>query len=661
MVQTPVPVTPRDRRFLIVDKAHGGDHTILGAEHFANLMKNLLSIALSLLAALGAGHALAQESPRARPPRDSAPVLNVIYPRDGQSIAALDSSFIIGSVTPGSRLTINGRPVDVYRTGGFLGWVGLKSGDFVFRLRAKNDHGADSLDLNVKIADNQPLPSDSGARIREESLRPQWNRTVRSGDEVSVSFDGTIGGTARFWIIGTQDSLGPFPMTELRTRSLASYETYRRDEVFAPDSLLASGPTPARGRYHGIWKVPASQSAETLAVRVELRVASGSPKSIRSTPPGRLIPVDSWTPRVVELSDSIQILRTGPRMGYFAINQPYGIRVRWWGENGPWTIVQPAPGIEAWVETEKTRMLPEGTPIPESVIPRINTVSTDRSVRLEIGLSERLPYKITVDEYLMRATMLIYGAISNTDWIEPDSSDDLFSNITWTQEEPRIYRIDMEFARPLWGYDARYEDSRLIFELERSPLKDSTLTGLVICVDPGHSADPGSVGPTGLVEKDANLRISHALKAQLESLGARIVMTRIGNEDVPLADRPGIAIAGGANLYVSVHNNAVPDGVDPRQRNGTSVYFHHPQSRDLARAVHRRARQATGLPDYGLTQANFAVIRPSQYPAILVECAFMILPEQEEMLDNDAFVARLAHGIANGIADFVREGFRAGR
>ena len=130
---------------------------------------------------------------------------------------------------------------------------------------------------------------------------------------------------------------------------------------------------------------------------------------------------------------------------------------------------------------------------------------------------------------------------------------------------------------------------------------------------------------------------------------------------MPLGDRPGIAVAGGADLYVSVHNNAVPDGVDPRQRNGTSAYFHHPQSRDLARAVHRRTREATGLPDYGLTQANFAVIRPSQYPAVLVECAFMILPEQEEMLDNDAFVARLAHGIADGIADFVRDGFKAGR
>lgn len=617
-----------------------------------------ISALLTLCVVFAPFHSTAQEFRRPHPPRDSAPILNVIYPRAGQSLAALDSTFIIGSVNPGTRLTINGQSVEVYRTGGFLGWIGLKPGDFTFRLRAKNDHGSDSLEVKVTVADNRPIPSDSGARIREGTVRPQWNRTIRAGDEVSVSFDGTVGGKARFWIIRRADSLGPYPMTELRNRSLANYESYRRDEMLAPDSLLTSGAGPSRGRYHGIWKVPEGLKPETLQARVELRIGTERVRTTRATSPASLVPVDNWPPRVVELTDSIQIMRTGPRLGYFAINQPYGVRVRWWGENGPWTIVQPAPGVEAWIETEKSRLLPEGTPMPESIIPRLTTVATDESVRLEVGMTDRLPFKVSVDDDLLRGTVWIYGAVSNTDWIEPDSADDVYSNIVWSQPEPRVYRIDMEFRKPVWGYDVRYEDSRLVFEAFRSPLKDSTLAGLTICVDPGHSADPGSVGPTGLVEKDANLRISHALKAQLESMGANVVMTRSGSEDVPLADRPGIAMAGGANLYVSVHNNAVPDGVDPRKRNGTSVYFHHPQSRALAKALHRHTRKATGLPDYGLTQANFAVIRPPQYPAVLIECAFMILPEQEEMLDNDAFVARVAHGIADGILEFAKEQYR---
>ncbi|HWO57084.1 MAG TPA: N-acetylmuramoyl-L-alanine amidase [bacterium] len=608
-----------------------------------------------------AAPAFTQEPPRARSPQDSAPVINIVYPPRDQVIAPVDSTFVIGSVTPGAKLTINGQPIDVYRTGGFLAWVNVEPGDFVFRLRARNKFGADSLDLPVRITDNRPIPPEEGARIRDGSARPIWNRTIRPGDEVPVSFDGTMGGTARFWIIAKRDTTGPFPMTELRARSLSSFEAYRRDEIANQSPLLTGGPTPSRGRYHGIWTAPEKLDNDTLAVMFELLVASPKAGSARATATGLLIPVHHLPPRVVELIDSIQILRTGPRMGYFAINQPYGVRARWWGTNGPWTIVQPAPGLEAWIETEKMRLLPEGTPIPEAVIPRLNTVATDSSVRLEVGMSERLPFKVAVDDDLRGASITLYGAISNTDWIERDSVDDLFADIAWAQPEPKIYRIDVELTEPLWGYDTRYEDSRFVFEVYRSPLRDSTLDGLTICVDPGHSADPGSVGPTGLVEKDANLKIARALVAQLQAMGAQVIMTRTGNEDVPLAQRPGIAFNGGADIYVSVHNNAVPDGVDPRRRNGTSVYYHHPHSRALATAVHRRTRAATGLADYGLTQANFAVIRPPQYPSVLVECAFIILPEQEEMLDNDAFTTRTAHGIADGILEFVRERFRVRR
>jgi N-acetylmuramoyl-L-alanine amidase len=132
-------------------------------------------------------------------------------------------------------------------------------------------------------------------------------------------------------------------------------------------------------------------------------------------------------------------------------------------------------------------------------------------------------------------------------------------------------------------------------------------------------------------------------------------MTRIGNEDVPLYSRPAIAVAQEVDLFVSVHNNAVPDGINPRKRNGSSTYYYHPFSGDLARKVHRRLVRATKLDDYGLTKGNFAVIRPTQYPSILVECAFIILPEQEEMLTDKDFLKRTANGIATGISDFIQE------
>ena len=261
---------------------------------------------------------------------------------------------------------------------------------------------------------------------------------------------------------------------------------------------------------------------------------------------------------------------------------------------------------------------------------------------------------MTVADNLRDVRILIFGATANTDWVEQDPKDDLIENITWSQEHPQVYEINVRLAQPLWGYDARYDDRLFVVEFRRPPKVTDGLHGLTVAVDAGHSADPGAIGPTGLMEKDANLQLALRLKDDLKARGARVVMTRIGDEDVPLYERPSIAVAQDVDLFVSVHNNAVPDGIDPRKRNGTSTYFYHSFSGDLARKVHRRLVHATKLDDYGLTRGNFAVIRPTQYPSVLVECAFIILPDQEEMLTEEDFQKRTAEGIADGISDFIQ-------
>jgi N-acetylmuramoyl-L-alanine amidase len=603
----------------------------------------------------GAGETLPKIPPR----------LAVVYPRPNQQIGSVDSTFIIGSVTPGSKLTINGTKVPVYRTGGFLAFLAVRPGAFAFRLKATNPHGTDTLTVPVAIADTRPIPLDSGAIIRKETLRPMWNRTVLAGDEVSIAFDGTTRCRAAFRVIAAPDTLGPFPMTEMHSESLSDFASFQKGGQLRDDSLPdAALPPVTRGRYHGIWRVPGSLRPDTVRILVELRRGTTAPakgKQLKGDSldfelvPGGLLPVDLAAPRVVELTDSIQILRLGPRLGYWTIFQPYGVRARWWGEAGTWTILQPAPGYEAWIETAKTRLLPEGTPIPATTIERLVTRADSGSVRLEVGLSERLPFKVSIGDDLLGVRILLFGATSNTDWVTQDPADDLISNIVWSQLQPDVYQIDLTLKQPLWGYDARYDDKRFVLDLRRQPPLKNGLRGMTIIVDPGHSADPGAIGPTGLKEKDANLRLALSLRSQLEKRGARVVMTRTGDQDVTLYERPVIAVSNHADLYVSVHNNAVPDGTNPSVRNGSATYYYHPFSRDLAQSVHKRLLAATRLDDYGLNQGNFAVIRPTQYPSVLAECAFMIIPEQEEMLTRQDFVGRTAKGIADGIADFVRD------
>jgi N-acetylmuramoyl-L-alanine amidase len=132
------------------------------------------------------------------------------------------------------------------------------------------------------------------------------------------------------------------------------------------------------------------------------------------------------------------------------------------------------------------------------------------------------------------------------------------------------------------------------------------------------------------------------------------LMTRSGNEDVPLYDRPDTAIKENVDMSVSIHNNALPDGINPFENNGTSAYYYFPQSRALAEKIHQRMVAATKLPDHGLYYGNLALTRIENFPAVLVECAFMMVPEQEAKLKTPEFRQTVAKAIADGITDFIR-------
>lgn len=145
------------------------------------------------------------------------------------------------------------------------------------------------------------------------------------------------------------------------------------------------------------------------------------------------------------------------------------------------------------------------------------------------------------------------------------------------------------------------------------------------------------------------------MRKELEKKGVEVIMTREDMSDLPLYDRPKIARAADADLFISIHNNALPDGVNPFENNGVSTYYYHPHSIELARSIQSELLKGTDLNDYGLYHGNLAVNRPTQYPAVLVECAFIILPEHEAMLKTEKFQKKVARSIRKGIEKFLKE------
>jgi N-acetylmuramoyl-L-alanine amidase len=192
----------------------------------------------------------------------------------------------------------------------------------------------------------------------------------------------------------------------------------------------------------------------------------------------------------------------------------------------------------------------------------------------------------------------------------------------------------------------------------------ATLYGKLIVVDPGHGGyDPGALGRSGLKEKDVNLDISLRLGTLLRQLGARVEFTRDDDTFIPLYDRPAMANALHADLFVSIH----ADSTNKRDVNGVSTYYY--QNSDpsrqsffdrsilLAQDVQNSLVYGADLADRGVKKSpgiGFAVLRESQMPSILVETAFISNSSDEARLSSPNFRQTTAVAIARGLTDFFK-------
>lgn len=592
--------------------------------------------------------------------------IDVIYPTQNQRIAAVDSQFIFGNVTPGATLTINGTSVPVYSNGAFLAFLPISSGRFTFRLEAALGGQKKTHEVAIIVPEPYRIPPAESTVIVPGYLVPSGRQTWMEGDLVNFAFRGTPGLKAYF-------RLSHDERLSVMTESPPAPQSYWAQALFGegevPDSLLV------KGSFTGSSVLQSRHVSDSLTVtyylcRTPLKDLDSKERGFKrqletcgcvtreSDAVLTVWPQDKIV--VGELKDSLQTLRVGPRKGYFSVFQPRGLRFRITGFANNSYRARLVEGQDVWIADTSLRLLPEGSRIPGGEFSLIRTRKTDGGVVITLNPGAKLPFDVEYDRLANRLYLRVYNCTSNIDWVRYDTSDSLIAAIRYDQPQTGVVELAIDLSRTLWGYDCYYDQTQLNLKLDDRPHLDTALSGLRIAVDPGHSPDPGAIGPTGFKEKDANLQIALELRNLLTEKGASVLMTREGDTPLALHDRAPRAYAFNADIFVSVHNNALPDGVNPFTNNGTSCFYYHPQSMELAETVHRRMVAATGYNDYGLWHGNFAVIRPTGYLSILVECAFMMLPEHEIDLQTTAFRHRIAQAIADGICDFIeRERARA--
>jgi N-acetylmuramoyl-L-alanine amidase len=353
------------------------------------------------------------------------------------------------------------------------------------------------------------------------------------------------------------------------------------------------------------------------------------------------------------VTDGITVGRAVPG-GTYHWFFPNGTRARVSGRLNADLRLRLAPESEAWVPAVEARPVPGLTAVP-AVVGSVRLTPMPDRVRIRVPVSHRVPYQVTESERGL--SLRLYGALGDVNWIQYGAADDaLIRRVAWAQDDRQEVRLTVDLATRLWGYHARWERGDLVLDVRRPPELDrgGALKGHLIAVDPGHPPG-GSTGPTGLREAEANLGIALEVKRLLEQDGARVFMTRVADLPLELWPRVSLAERAGAELLVSIHNNALPDGVNPLTNHGASVYYNQPRSIPLARAVQAALVRRLGVRDLGIGRGDLAMVRTTWMPSVLTEGLFMMVPEQEAALRSPQGRRLYAEAVVEGIRGFLRE------
>lgn len=179
-------------------------------------------------------------------------------------------------------------------------------------------------------------------------------------------------------------------------------------------------------------------------------------------------------------------------------------------------------------------------------------------------------------------------------------------------------------------------------------------TRLVVMIDPGHGGkDPGAIGVGGLREKDVILPISQQVAAILEQQGIQVKLTRTSDYFVNLAPRVEMAKREGADLFVSIHANAIANRPDV---NGLETYYFDSGLR-LAQSIHNSILQNVDVRDRKVRRARFYVLKKNPMPAVLVEVGFVTGVQDASKLATVAYQNQMAQAIANGILQYIQQNF----
>jgi len=584
--------------------------------------------------------------------------IRVEYPRAGATVAIGDSTFLFGTVGDGrATLTVEGRAVAVAPNGAWLAWVAVPH-DSAPALRLEARLGERVVRHSLPLVRSGWVRR-TGAWVARSSLQPTGRLWLPADEPLSLHVDAVAGATVRLRLAdGGVIPFAPSVRTMLPPAGVLAFE---RGGALPPRPGPGVGYSAQLvgeiGRRAGEWLQP-DRGAATADPMLEVALNGDTTRLPWPIAVTRL----AGTPAVVRLDD---VTPATPATDQTVIgrNMPGG-SYHWFFPNGTIATADArhdalvrlrlGDGAMAWVPLAETRPL-AGTALPgRATMGSLTAVATASGVRLRLPLTHPVPHRLHATP--SGITITLYGVTGDADWTRYPVGSGFLSWLDWRQRATDRLELLLTFDRSVWGWRVMVDGSDLVFEFRQPPTLDAAapLRGRRIVLDPGHPP-LGACGPTSLCEPEVTLAVARLAAEQLRADGAVVTLTRPDAAPLELWPRVALADSLEAELLLSVHLNALPDGINPFTNSGTSTFFQHPQSLALARRVQAALVGEFGLRDLGVARGDLALVRPTWYPAVLAEGLFLMIPEHEAAMRTAEGRQRYANAIVAGVRRFFAE------
>ncbi len=354
-------------------------------------------------------------------------------------------------------------------------------------------------------------------------------------------------------------------------------------------------------------------------------------------------------------------------------------------------------------------MFAGGTAAAEVRIDNIRVWAEDSQARVVLDLSGPVDHRIFTLQDPDRVVVDLAGASMNASY--GDRGQGILQRVRSAARGDRDLRMVLDVSGSVTTQSFLMQPSgdrghRLVIDMRkaterRQPVRSASGSGrgeLIVAIDPGHGGrDPGAIGPGGTREKDVVLDVGRKLAYLLERQpGIKPLLVRDEDVFVPLAERREMARSNQADIFISLHADAVESG-GPR---GSSVYTlsqtgatsqaaqllaQRENSADLIGGVSLNdkddlvrsvlvdlSRGATleasvelaadvlgelakigPIHKRNVERAGFVVLKSLDMPSVLVELAFISNPVEERQLRSPDHQWKLARAIADGVVGYA--------